>query len=152
VKPTFILVNEGNRKLAINSQDLKTLILKDGQATITTSTSEVRIPCSDYMADRIKKEMRERYNFVNITPTGSRNQDNRKNNAVLCLQNEEQTVLIFPKAIKFLDITDTKVKAFVVHPKSQNKSFEVRLNSPLRIDFQGLLGAVQKPKRDVAFA
>jgi hypothetical protein len=152
MKPTFILINLGDKKIGINSQDLKTVRLRDGKATIVTSQSEIQIPCSDHMADRIKTELRQRYDFVHVTPDGTRVQNNRGQNSIFCMQTKEETLLIFPKALKFVEVNDMGVKAFMYHPKTQNRSFMVETKNPVRADFQSYIGtAVQTEKQNLSF-
>jgi len=126
MKPTFLIVNGPQGTKALNSQDLRVAILRNGQATMATSVSHLTFNCSQYMADRIKKEIRDRYNLVDVSSSGLRVQNLKKNHAVLCLKTaDDTTVLVWPKALQSLSAEGNKLVVKASVPRGVESEFSI---------------------------
>ena len=134
MKPTFLIVNGPQGTTALNSQDLRVAILREGQATVATSVSSLTFNCSQYMQDRIKKEIRDRYNLVDVNTNGIRVQDLKKNHAVLCLKTNDATVLVWPKALKSVSADGNKLTVSVSTPRGVEGQFSIECQSAPVLD------------------
>lgn len=135
MKPTFLIVKGPHGITALNSQDLRVAILRNGQATIATSVSSITFNCSQYMANRIKKEIRGRYNLVDASSSGLRVQNLKKNHAVLCLKTaDDATVLVWPKALQSLSADGNKLVVKASVPRSVESKFSIVCQSAPVLD------------------
>lgn len=105
MKPLFILINQrdGSGRVAINANDLRVLTVKSNRATVQTSVCTFEFSCSDYMMTRIKRELSERYNLVEISNTDLRITGSR-DNALLMIRDSADSSLtvIWPRAVQSL--------------------------------------------------
>ena len=103
MKPSFILIKHPEGYTALNSQDMRAIIFRDGnRAEACTSSGKVSFPCTDYMRDRIRGELERLYNVTELY-SGGTDGGASKNHSVLTFKpNSDTTVILWPKAIKVL--------------------------------------------------
>jgi hypothetical protein len=135
MKPTFLIVNGPHGTTALNSQDLRVAVLREGQCLVATSSSHISFNCSQYMADRIKKEIRDRYNLVDANDGGLRVQNMKKDHAVLCLKTDDgATVLVWPKALQSLQADGNKLVVKASVPRGVVGEFSITCRSTPVLD------------------
>lgn len=112
MKPTYVLLKVTSQPavaVALNTQDIKTITISGDQVTIATSADSHTMTASQYAQDRIKSELRERYNMALLSTAGFSIQDSRKDNTILTVKTENSSVLIFPKALQAIGVTGNAV-------------------------------------------
>jgi len=111
MKPTYVLLNGGPTPVAINTQDIKSIVIDNGVVTITTS-SDAHVMCdvSQHMLDRITQELRSRYNIVTLNHSGFNVTNNRKDNSILDLRDASgKRAVVFPKGLQALSVVGARV-------------------------------------------
>lgn len=145
MKPTFVLIKlPGGVAHAVNTQDLKVVSLDGQHAEIATSAATVKFLCTDYLAGRIKSELKSRYNVVELSSTGFRLQNNGHNHAILVVKDRHgSAVLVWPKALKAISVAENKL---LVHAIGLKQPVEVSCAVPpgvLELDCHAALGSLR---------
>jgi hypothetical protein len=107
MKPLYVAIKKDNKiAVAVNSQDIKVVHIrepKDGRfnATITLSGDEVSAPLTQHAVDKMRAELRDRYNVVHIDTFGvKRPHTDHKNDLLEIKVHGQGTFLVFPKALR----------------------------------------------------
>ena len=126
MKPLLIALKKDGSTTYVNSQDLRTVLIKrDGTIEITTSADLVRFESSSSQRDRLKRELRDRYKIVNVKTTGvdeeysdgyQRRGKREKNRVLFVHQDDGDLQIIFPRGLKMATVLDDVVKLFTHVP------------------------------------
>lgn len=117
MKPLFIAIKKDNRiAVAVNSQDLKVVHIgemKDGraQAKIQLSGEEIGTPLTQHAVDKMRHELKERYNIVHIDTFGIKCQRSRdhKNDLLEVKIHGRGVYYVFPKAVRQVQANGTQL-------------------------------------------
>ena len=125
MKPLLIALKKDGATTYVNSQDLRTVLVKrDGTVEITTSADLVRFNATSWQTDRLKREIRDRYKVVNVKTTGveeeyspgfSRSRK-EKNRVLFVHQDDGDLQIIWPRGLKMATVLDDVVKLFTHVP------------------------------------
>ena len=129
MKPTVILLRNGQQKQYLNLLSILSLRLDGADATVVTNIDELAAP---RMSETISRELRSRYNMVSIgadgvsTSHGTSSRSSRT--AVLSAVDQQGTKhVVFQRGLRSLSVTDRLV---LVTP-TKGRSFTVPLNRPV---------------------
>jgi len=114
MKPLFIQVNlKDHSVLFVNSQDLKMVDVRPNPGTdtgskvdVTTSTGTWEADMTKYAVDKLRKELRDRYNVVHIDRNGVRTETNAHKNSIFFVKEDDALTIVWPKSLQKMLFSD----------------------------------------------
>ena len=129
-KKTLIVLRNGQDTLIINPSDLKFFeVVATGNGisvTIQTSVFRHTFRASQYLVDKLRGELRSRYNLITVASTGASTSGNTHKNDIVIAKDGDSTTYIFPKGLKAVE---SEGQAIVIH--AFRKTITVALNRPV---------------------
>lgn len=137
MKPLFITIKrDGRMVLAINSQDIKVVTVDNkNKVTVFMSNDSVDMPMTQYAVDKLRKEIRDRYNVVKVSSAGIRRDSSKEKNDIIEVTNDDGMAIIFPKALHSVEANDNQVTV-LAHGE---RTFAVETTSAPKLDDLNLL-------------
>ena len=108
-KPMFVEIKRAEGPLFINSQDLKVVEIETENHTTSIVTSHGAwdgAKLSQYAIDKLRKELRERYNVVQVDRNGIRVETNAHKNPIFFIKEDNRLVIVWPKAMRQIRLSD----------------------------------------------
>jgi hypothetical protein len=150
MKPLLIAIRkDGVIRLLINPQDTKTITI-DNKMHVTVRQSEetVDMPMTQYAVDKLRKELRDRYNIIKIQSSGITRHDKqmpyrskRKANDLYEIYHDEGLTIVFPKAMHAFTMDDG-VATIRVFP---DVTFTMKITHPDELSRDDKLNLLQVP-------
>jgi len=108
MKPMFIEIKREQGPLFINSQDLRIVEIDTGNTTsiVTSHGAWDGAQLSQYAVDKLRKELRDRYNVVQVDRHGVRVETNAHKNPIFFIREDDKLVIVWPKAMRQIRLTD----------------------------------------------
>lgn len=103
MKPLFIEIKRAEGPLFINSQDLKVVEIEtdsNNLCLITSTGSWEGVSLSQYAVDKLRKELRDRYNVVTVSRSGINIETNAHKNPIFFVKEDDRLVIVWPKALR----------------------------------------------------
>lgn len=126
----FILVKRDGKPVAcINTQDLKTIDIDlKNKVTVSLSVDSVDMEMTQYAIDKLRKEIRDRYNIVKIGSNGVHSSGDHERNDIYEITHDRGLTIVFPKSLRSLRVQDRVATISVPgHENGDNRDIEVKL-------------------------
>jgi hypothetical protein len=157
MKPLLIAIRkDGAIRIIINPQDTKTITIDNKlHVAVQQSGETVDMPMTQYAVDKLRKELRDRYNIVKIQSSGITRHDKqmphrskRKANDLFEIYHDEGLTIVFPKAFHSFNIEDGTAVVRIF----PDVTFRVKMSNPDELSRDDKLNLFEVPLVDLVAA
>ncbi len=112
-KPTFVTLRDRrDYGVAINTDDLKTVVINAKQTSMTVETSNHELPVNvtPSIIAKLMGEIRKRYHIVTLADTIKVERATDAKAAIVIVQEDKEQRLIWPRALNTFKVIDGKLE------------------------------------------